>query len=116
MDKEIKPQADRIMQTLLQVLESLPQKSTVSESVFASIGALANALESDFQKYMAAFIPWLSRALGSKDEPSLCAMAVGLVSDVVRALGPDAQPYCNDFMNQLLENLKVRLLLKSKAA
>ncbi|KAI9726275.1 MAG: karyopherin beta [Chrysothrix sp. TS-e1954] len=110
LDKDIKPQADRIMNSLLQVLSSLPPKSSVSDSVFAAIGALANAMESDFQKYMEAFNPYLSGALSSKDEPSLCAMAVGLVSDVVRALGPAAVPYCNDFMNHLLENLRSTIL------
>lgn len=97
------------MHTLLQVLSSLSNKSSVADSVFAAIGALANAMEEDFDKYMNAFSPFLFKALSNKEEPGLCAMAIGLVSDIVRSLGSLSQPYCNDFMNYLLENLRVGL-------
>lgn len=97
------------MHALLQVLNTLNNKSSVADSVFAAVGGLANALEDDFQKYMDAFSPYLFKALSNKEEPGLCAMAIGLVSDITRSLGPLAQPYCNDFMNHLLENLRVSL-------
>lgn len=98
------------MHTLLQVLHTLNNKSSVADSVFAAMGAVANALEADFDKYMSAFSPYLFKALGNREEPGLCAMAIGLVSDITRSLGPAAQPYCNDFMNHLLENLRVSLM------
>lgn len=104
---EIKPQADRIMHALLQILNTLNNKSSVADSVFAAVGGLANALGEDFENYMSAFSPYLYRALGNKEEPGLCAMAIGLVSDITRALEEKALPYCNDFMNYLLENLRV---------
>lgn len=103
---EIKPQADRIMSILLQILNTMSNKSSVAESVFGAIGALAIAMEEDFQKYMDVFTPFLYRALGNKEDPALCAMAIGLVSDVTRSLGSTAQPYCDSFMNHLLDNLK----------
>lgn len=95
------------MSALLQLLQSLTNKSSVADSVFAAVGALANAMEEDFQKYMDSFSGFLFKALANKEEPGLCAMAIGLVSDIVRALQANAQPYCNNFMNYLLENLKV---------
>jgi len=107
LEGEVKPQADSIMTILLQVLDTLNSKSSVADSVFAAIGALANALEDDFNKYMESFNPYLFKALSNKEEPDLCAMAIGLVSDITRSLGPLAQPYCNEFMNHLLENLRV---------
>lgn len=107
LDSEIKPQADQIMQVLLRLLDSLNNNSSVADSAFAAVGALANAVEDDFEKYMQAFGPPLFKALNNKEDPGLCAMAIGLVSDITRALGPAAQPYCNDFMNSLLENLRV---------
>ena len=105
-DAEIAPQADRIMHIILQLLSSLSSKSSVADSALGPIGALASALETSFKKYMEAFRPYLFKALNNRDEPSLCAMAIGLTSDIVRGLGPDCQPYCDDFMNSLLENLR----------
>ncbi|KAL8810742.1 MAG: hypothetical protein Q9223_000083 [Gallowayella weberi] len=105
LEREIKPQADRIMSVLLQVLNSVGTKSSVPDTVFATVGALANALEEEFVKYMDSFAPFLYNALGNQEEPALCAMAVGLVSDVTRSLGETAQPYCDAFMNYLLQIL-----------
>ncbi|KAM0283730.1 hypothetical protein ACHAQH_002319 [Verticillium albo-atrum] len=106
LDKEIIPQGDRIMGTLLQILNSVGAKSSVPDSVFAAISALANAMEEDFNKYMEAFTPFLYNALANQEEPSLCSMAIGLVSDLTRSLGERSQPYCDNFMNHLLNNLK----------
>ncbi|KAH0420361.1 hypothetical protein CcaCcLH18_14047 [Colletotrichum camelliae] len=106
LEKEIIPQGDRIMQTLLSILQTIGGKSSVPDAVFATISALANAMEEDFNKYMQAFTPFLYNALGNQEEPSLCAMAIGLVSDLTRSLGEHSQPYCDNFMNHLLQNLK----------
>ena len=108
LEGEIKPQADRIMHILLQVLNTVGAKSSVPDTVFGAVGALSNALEEDFEKYMESFVPFLYNALGNQDEPGLCAMAIGLVSDITRSLGEKAQPYCDAFMNYLLNNLRVR--------
>ena len=92
---------------MLQILNNLSSKSSVADSAFAAIGALASALGPNFRKYMDAFGPFLFKALSNNEEPALCAMAIGLVSDITRALEAEAQPYCNEFMNHLLENLRV---------
>jgi importin subunit beta-1 len=57
---------------------------------------------------MEAFSPFLYNALGNQEEPGLCSMAIGLVSDITRSMGPLSQPYCDTFMNYLLNNLRVR--------
>ncbi|KAL2220824.1 importin beta-1 subunit [Thermoascus aurantiacus ATCC 26904] len=106
LEAEIKPQADRIMHVLLQVLSTVPAKSSVPDTVFATVGAVASALEEEFIKYMDSFIPFLYNALGNQEEPGLCAMAIGLVSDIVRSLNEKAQPWCDPFMNYLLNNLR----------
>lgn len=95
------------MQILLQLLQVVGTKSSVPDTVFAAIGSIATALEEDFIKYMDAFVPYLYNALGNQEEPGLCSMAIGLVSDITRSLGEKVQPYCDTFMNYLLENLKV---------
>ncbi|KAK0253961.1 karyopherin Kap95 [Friedmanniomyces endolithicus] len=107
LEKEIVPRADGIMQLLLSLLQSLGPKSSVPDTVFAAIGALASAMEGDFEKYMQAFSPFLINALNSQDEPQLCAIAIGLVSDITRALESKVQPFCDSFMNSLLNNLRV---------
>ncbi|KAF7550482.1 hypothetical protein G7046_g7996 [Stylonectria norvegica] len=106
LDKEIIPQGDRIMQILLQILSSVGGKSSVPDAVFATISALSTSMEEDFVKYMDAFAPFLYNALGNQEEPSLCSMAIGLVSDITRSLGERSQPYCDNFMNYLLNNLR----------
>jgi importin subunit beta-1 len=105
LEVEIKPQADRIMQTFLALLNSAGAKSAVPDTVLAAIGALANSLEDGFLAYMDAFAPFLYKALDNQDEPSLCSMAIGLVSDITRALNEKVQPYCDQFMNRLLQAL-----------
>ena len=107
LENDIAPQADRIMHILLRMLSSVGPKSSVPDTVFATVGALANALEEDFAKYMEPFVPFLYNALGNQDEPALCSMAIGLVSDITRSMGERSQPYCDSFMNYLLNNLRV---------
>ncbi|KAI0130123.1 armadillo-type protein [Xylariales sp. AK1849] len=106
LEKEITPQGDRIMETVLRILQTVNGKSTVPEAIFATISGLANAMEDDFAKYMDAFTPFLYNALGNQEEPSLCSMAIGLVSDITRSMGERSQPYCDNFMNYLLNNLR----------
>lgn len=94
------------MQVLLQLLASTNGKSSVPDAVLAAIGSLANALEEDFLKYMEAFAPYLYNALGNQEEPAICSMAIGLVSDITRSLNEKVQPFCDTFMNYLLNNLR----------
>ncbi|KAF2756966.1 ARM repeat-containing protein [Pseudovirgaria hyperparasitica] len=106
LEAEIKPLADRIMQVLLQLLQAVGGKTAVPETVFTAIGSLANALEDDFIKYMEAFTPYLYNALGNLEEPGLCSIAIGLVSDISRSMNEKVQPYCDSFMNYLLQDLQ----------
>ena len=109
LETEIKPQADRIMQLMLQLLNTVGPKSSVPDTIFAAVGALASAVEEDFAKYMEAFAPFLYTALANQEEPAICAMAIGLVSDISRALNEKIQPYCDALMNNLLNDLRVSL-------
>lgn len=104
-EAEIKPQSDRIMTVLLQVLSTVPRGSSVPDVVFATVGSIASALEEDFLKYMESFAPILYKALENKEATGLCSMAIGLVSDISRALNEKVQPFCDVFMNHLLSIL-----------
>lgn len=107
LDKEINPQADRIMQALFGILSSAPNNSIVPDAVFGTVGSLANALEEGFTVYMEVFAPFLCTALGNEQEQQLCSLAIGLVSDIARSIQAKVVPYCDHFMNLLLNNLKV---------
>lgn len=106
LEREVAPQADRIMTLMLGLLQALPPKSSVPDTIFATIGSLANALEGDFEKYMQSFEPFLTNALKNQEEPQLCSIAIGLVTDITRALDAKVQPFCDAFMNCLLNNLR----------
>jgi importin subunit beta-1 len=95
------------MHISLEMLNTAGSKSAVPDTVFSVVGALANALEEGFLTYMEAFTPYLFKGLENQDEPGLCSMAIGLVSDITRALGDKVQPWCDDFMNRLLSDLQV---------
>ena len=110
LEQHIAPQTDRIMEACLQALKTLPGKSGVPDTIFAVISSVAGAIEDDFLKYMPAFTEFLYRALGNQEEPGLCAIAIGTVSDVARALGEKVQPFCDTFMNYLLNNLRSNTL------
>ncbi|KAF2672662.1 ARM repeat-containing protein [Microthyrium microscopicum] len=110
LEVEIKPQSDRIMTVLLQLLNNVPPKSAVPDTVFAAVGALANSLEADFLPYMETFAPYLYKGLENTEEISLCSMSIGLVSDIVRSLGDKVQPWCDELMNRLLTTLQSNVL------
>jgi importin subunit beta-1 len=106
LEVEIKPQADRIMRVCLELLNTLATKSSVPETVFGSIGALSQALETDFLPYMEPFARFLYKGLENQEEPAICSMAIGLVGDLTRALSESIQPWCDDIMNRLLNLLQ----------
>jgi importin subunit beta-1 len=62
------PLSDRIMQSLLMIMNSASKASTVMEDAFLTIGALSTALESDFIRYMDSFMPFLYAALQNHEE------------------------------------------------
>lgn len=105
LERDIAPQADRIMQINLDILNATGN-TAVPEVVFQIVSALANALGMDFLKYMDSFLPYLQSALSNQESAEMCSLGVGLVSDIVRALEDKAEPYCDTFMNHLLNNLR----------
>ncbi|CAG8731428.1 9975_t:CDS:2, partial [Racocetra fulgida] len=60
--------------------------------------------------YLEAFAPFLYGALSNHEEYQLCSIAVGLIGDICRALQEQSLPYCDTFMNVLLQNLQSPVL------
>jgi len=98
------PHLDRMMQTFLQVFGA--KNSTVHEEALMAVGAVANASEAHFEKYMPHFRPFLSLGLSNFEEHQVCAVAVGVVGDICRALESKVLPYCDEVVGLLLRNLQ----------
>lgn len=109
----VKPFADRIMTNLLQLISASGKTSGVIEDAFATVGALANALEADFNKYLEAFAPFLFTALGSYEDWQVGQAAVYVVSDIARAVGESLSPYAERIMVALIDILRSPVIHRS---
>lgn len=96
--------ADRMMQLFLQVFGA--KNSTVHEEALMAVGSVANATEGNFEKYMPHFRPFLSLGLSNYQEHQVCAVAIGVVGDICRALEAKVLPYCDEVVHLLLRNLQ----------
>lgn len=105
LEGHVKPFADPIFELLIKVLAS--KSATVHEEAFMAIGALANVVEGDFEKYMPALRPLLLNGLRAHEEYAVCSVAVGVVGDISRAIQRKISPYCDEIVSLLLENLQV---------
>eukprot|EP01103_Thecamoeba_quadrilineata_P017548 TRINITY_DN6286_c0_g1_i1.p1 TRINITY_DN6286_c0_g1~~TRINITY_DN6286_c0_g1_i1.p1 ORF type:complete len:859 (+),score=168.64 TRINITY_DN6286_c0_g1_i1:38-2578(+) len=104
LGSEIKPFADAIMSGYLQVLSV--KCTSVHEETLIGIGALANAMETEFEKYLSSFLPFLLFGLRNWQEYEICSISVGVVGDVARAVHNKMIPYTDEIINALLEDLK----------
>lgn len=95
--------ADQIMGLFLRVFAS--RNATAHEEAMLAIGALAYATGPDFEKYMPEFYKYLEMGLQNFEEYEVCAVTVGVVGDISRALEDKILPYCDGIMTQLLKDL-----------
>lgn len=95
--------ADQIMILFLKVFAC--RSSTVHEEAMLAIGALAYGIGSEFEKYMSEFYKYLEMGLQNFEEYQVCAISVGVVGDVCRALDDKILPYCDGIMAHLLKDL-----------
>ncbi|KAH3679862.1 hypothetical protein WICMUC_000605 [Wickerhamomyces mucosus] len=110
---EINNVADHLMELLLKLLQA-NANSIIEEDVFSTISALASSIEGQFNKYMGAFLPFLTNALNQIESP-VSNTAVGLVADISHSLGDSFKQYAEGLINilgQLLQNNNGRKELK----
>ncbi|CAN8244437.1 unnamed protein product [Cochlearia groenlandica] len=103
--------ADQMMGLFLRVFGC--RSATAHEEAMLAIGALAYAAGPDFAKYMPEFYKYLEMGLQNFEEYQVCAVTVGVVGDVCRALEDKILPYCDGIMTQLLKDLSSNLLHRS---
>ncbi|PIA34774.1 hypothetical protein AQUCO_03700206v1 [Aquilegia coerulea] len=105
------PHADRMMELFLHVFAC--RSATVHEEAMLAIGALAYTTGSDFLRYMPDFYKYLEMGLQNFEEYQVCAITVGVVGDICRALEEKILPYCDGIMIQLLKDLSSNQLHRS---
>lgn len=103
--KDILPAANELMELYLTLLQSKFPNSLIEEDIFISIGAVAGAINDNFEVYMEALLPFIYSVL--KDTQShTCITTIGLISDISHALGPKIEKYSETFMKILGELLQ----------
>lgn len=102
---------DQIMNLFLRVFAS--RSATVHEEAMLAIGALAYATGPDFAKFMPDFYKYLEMGLQNFEEYQVCAVTVGVVGDICRALEEKVLPWCDGIMTQLLKDLSSNQLHRS---
>jgi importin subunit beta-1 len=99
--------ADPIMSAMLQVLSSGADKTIPAhEEAFMTIGLLAEKLELDFEKYIAAFFPFMLAGLKRETDLVCCITALGAAGDVFRALKLKMLPSCDEIVSTLISLLR----------
>lgn len=101
------------MTVALQILTTSSKQAITTEDAFLMIGAMTTVLESDFQRYTDIFVPLLCAALQNPQEYQLSLIAVGIVGDLCRVLGPASAQHCREFVPLLILNLKSTVLHSS---
>ena len=100
----VKPHADNVMMLLLQVFSQ--KAASVQEEAIMCVGAMADAVEGEFSKYMDSFMPHLQAGLANWEAADVCGAAVGAVGDLCRALEVNVSGYCDIIVQKLLEALQ----------
>eukprot|EP01027_Heterolobosea_sp_BB2_P019323 GEZU01027132.1.p1 GENE.GEZU01027132.1~~GEZU01027132.1.p1 ORF type:complete len:640 (+),score=119.03 GEZU01027132.1:713-2632(+) len=102
--------ADEIMQICLPMLqkdgvEAEEAFNELKSEVLLLIGAVASVLKGDFEKYLAALMPLVIKALTIKDK-LVMEPALGLVADTCRSVTKKILPFCDEIMTRILESLQ----------
>ena len=101
--------ASSIMTCVLSIFANAARgrgSATELEDALLLVGTLIEELESDFAHFMVSFSPLLYGAIQNHAEYHLCTVAVGVVGDLGRALGPSLLGSCDQLMMLLLEALQ----------
>ncbi|ULU11419.1 hypothetical protein L3Y34_015100 [Caenorhabditis briggsae] len=95
---------EHIMNGLLQIMNraAATRSNAVMEEALLAVACLAEHLGKGFINYMNVLKPYLLQGLANVDETQVCAAAVGLVTDLSRALEADIMPYMDEMIEKLI--------------
>lgn len=113
--QQLSPFADRMMQAYLRLFNIGGEDRTVHEDALFAVGAIADKSGKEFNRYMNHFMPVLTSALATNalrhdEKHTIVQIAVAVVSDIARGLGPDLMQGSNQIVSLLLEALKSTVL------
>eukprot|EP01117_Protostelium_nocturnum_P006894 TRINITY_DN2471_c0_g1_i1.p1 TRINITY_DN2471_c0_g1~~TRINITY_DN2471_c0_g1_i1.p1 ORF type:complete len:845 (-),score=225.27 TRINITY_DN2471_c0_g1_i1:390-2924(-) len=98
--------SDAFMDLFLRIPSTHEKVTTAHEEALMAIGAVANAIEGEFNKYMPHLRPFLVAGLKNSEEYTVCSVSVGLVGDIARAINNKISPYCDEIITILLSDLQ----------
>jgi len=114
---KIGPKMDaKLIETVVDlILESFKYRSIVYDEGLRALNGLIIGTKKAFQPYVNKFGPYLVHSLKSIDDPVLCRVAIGCVSDLARALEERIANYLVDLtplLLKILENPEAEYRLK----
>ena len=63
-------------------------------------------LDTYFQVYVGTLMPFIYAALEAQDQPQLLSASLGLLSDVIRAVGEQIAPHCDQIVRYLFTDVE----------
>jgi len=108
---DVMPFSDSIMQCVLQVLQE--RNAIAHAEAFLAAGSLADSMEAGFDKYVSTLHPYIINGIQNSDAYQVCAVAVGLIGDICRAIEGRMQPYCDSIMSAVMQSLQNQQLHRS---
>ncbi|GMR56453.1 hypothetical protein PMAYCL1PPCAC_26648 [Pristionchus mayeri] len=95
--------ADPMMNGLLQIMDrSAGRANNVIEEALVAVSTLVEALKTDFLRYVDALRPHLLRGLSTADDTAVAIAAVGVVTDLCRALEAGVTHILDDIMGAFI--------------
>jgi importin subunit beta-1 len=115
-----------MMTICIQLLQQQhPAENPAYEDILYAIGTLAGCtspltqtnivLDTYFQVYVDTLMPFIYAALEAQDQPQLLSAALGVLSDVIRAVGEQISPHCDQIVRYLfadVESITVSRMVK----
>lgn len=106
LGRELVPLGDRIMTSLLTLIQHGTKIPAVLEDAFLAVGSVVQAFGTEFEKYVEAFLPFLVGAVNNHEATQLCNVAVGVVGDLCHGIESGMAKYSQQIMTSLFEGLQ----------
>lgn len=108
-----------MMTICIQLLQQQhPAENPAYEDILYAIGTLAgcitlqvssmliSVMDTYFQIYVGTLMPFIYAALEAQDQPQLLSASLGLLSDVIRAVGEQIAPHCDQIVRYLFTDVE----------
>lgn len=102
IQKLSKADVTKVSDKLVEILLAMLRSTQAQEEVLMVLSAIADSLEKDFERYLAAVAPVIVTGLKNVQDGQVCSFSAGLVGDIARALNENMLKYCDGFMSALL--------------